>query len=160
MFFVYGPIIVLRLGYSARLAGFISSIALGMTIFIPLWAKLAKRIGVRRMLIFGYATSSLAYVVLPACVNWPTVILGLLICAAFCMTALDGVGNIFFLRAVHPFERVEMSAVFSTYRDASQAVAPLLIAPLLRFFDLPLIFGLWGGLMMGLSLLSRYLLRL
>jgi predicted MFS family arabinose efflux permease len=159
MFFIYSPILVLELGYSPRLAGFISSIALGMTVTIPLWARLAKLIGVRRFVIFGFTISGLSLVGVAACASWPTFVLAFLIVSAFCATSLDGVGNIFFLRAVHPFERVEMSAVFSTYRDAAQAVPPLIVAPLLRAFDLPVIFGLWGGLMIGLALLSRYLPR-
>jgi MFS family permease len=159
MFFVYSPILVLELGYSPRLAGFISSISLAMTVFIPLWAKLANVIGVRRMAIFGFTIIGITYIILAACAGRPTFILALLVTAAFCATSLDSVGNIFFLRAVHPFERVEMSAVFSTYRDASQAIPPLVIAPLLHTFELPLILGLWGSLMIGLALLSRYLPR-
>jgi MFS family permease len=159
MFFVYSPIVVLELGYSAKLAGMMGSIALSMTILIPLWTRLAKAIGVRRMLMFGYTISGLSMISIAVFHNSPTAVFALLILAAFCTTSIDGVGNIFFLRAVHPYERVEMSAVFATYRDISQSAPPLIVAPLLKILELPIILGALGGVMLGLAHLSRHLPR-
>lgn len=159
MFFVYSPILVLQMGYSAKLAGFISSIALGTTISVPIWARLAKAIGVRHIVTLGFAAGAMGMIIAAVCGTWPLAVLIVLVATAFVMSSLDSVGNVFFLRAVHPYERVEMAAVFSTYRDASQAIAPMIVGPLLGFFDILTIFGIWGSLMFGLAIMSRYLPR-
>jgi hypothetical protein len=159
MFFVYCPIALLELGYSAKLAGLIGSIALAMTVFIPIWAAIARRIGVRRLVMFGFGITGLSLLNVAAFHDNAVLVLTFLILATFWATSLDGVGNIFFLRAVHPYERVEMASVFSTFRDAAQAVPSVMVVPLARFFEMSLILGLWGFLLLGLAGLASRLPR-
>ena len=40
--------------------------------------------------------------------------------AGFGAEMIDGAGNLLFLRAVHPYERSEMTTVFVSYRDVAQ----------------------------------------
>ena len=63
-----------------------------------------------------------------------------LVISALGATILDGTGNVLFYRAVHAYERAEMTAVFLTYRDLSQLVTPGLYAILLAYFALPIVF--------------------
>jgi hypothetical protein len=48
----------------------------------------------------------------------------MLLVAAFAMSAIDRIGNVLFLRAVHPHQRMRMTPIFSTYRDVAQIVLP------------------------------------
>lgn len=159
MFFVYSPILLIEMGYSTKLAGFVSSIALAMTVSVPFWVRIVPKIGVRNMVMFGFASSGLIMITASSISALPILALGLLVTCALLMSSLDSVGNVFFLRAVHSYERVEMAAVFSTYRDASQAIAPLVIGPLLGVFGMLTIFGIWGASLLCLAALARYLPR-
>jgi hypothetical protein len=70
---------------------------------------------------------------------------------------MDAVGNVYFLRAVHPFERVEMATVFSTYRDTAQVLPSAILAPLLRNYELGTLMA-WSSLaLLGLASLARRL---
>ena len=64
--------------------------------------------------------------------RWPAACPGLwrwsLVAAAIITGAIDGAGNVPFLRAVHPMERAEMTTVFATYRDVSQLGPPGIFA--------------------------------
>ena len=83
----------------------------------------------------------------------------LLLSAAAAVAALDGVGNLYFLRAVHSFERVEMATVFSTYREAAQALPSAVFAPLLRHVELVTLFACSGLALLALAMLARQLPR-
>ena len=72
---------------------------------------------------------------------------------------LDGAGNTLYLRAVHPYERSEMTAVFASYRDATQLVPPAVFAALLTAFELPAVFVAGGVMMLGMAGLARYIPR-
>src|SRR3546814_10377261 len=70
----------------------------------------------------------------------PLVTAALFAFAALGAAALDALGNIPFLRAVHHYERSEMTSVFRTYIEASQLLpaaaytAVLTVAPLTAVF--------------------------
>ena len=48
--------------------------------------------------------------------------------------ALDALGSTAFLRAVHAYERPQMSAVYRTYLDLSELLPPLVYSVVLAFF--------------------------
>jgi len=53
---------------------------------------------------------------------------------------LDGAGNLPFLRAVHPYERSEVTTVFASCRDVAQLGA-LVVGAALSLFALPSVFA-------------------
>lgn len=160
-FFVYGPILAVTTGLDAATSGAVVSLGLGAMFMARFWGMVSRRWGLRRMLVGAYAATGIVTIAVGlaagplAVAAWA--VAGLLVASAFAAGAIDGAGNTAFLRAVHPYERPEMTTVFITYRDAAQFTPPGLFAVLLRVFELPAVFLLVGGGMFLLSATSRYL---
>jgi hypothetical protein len=83
----------------------------------------------------------------------------MLVMAGFGAEMIDGAGNLLFLRAVHPYERSEMTTVFVSYRDVAQLGAPAASAALLSLFALPSVFVAAGIMMIGSARLTRHIPR-
>jgi hypothetical protein len=64
-----------------------------------------------------------------------------------------------FLRAVHPYERAEMTSVFATFRDTSQIGPPGIFSLLLMTFALPAVFVAGGLGMLVMAWYARYVPR-
>jgi len=75
------------------------------------------------------------------------------------LSILAGAGNLPFLRAVHPYERAEMTTVFASFRDVAQLGPPVVCALLLSLFNLSAVFVAAGLMMLASSLLSRRIPR-
>ena len=119
----------------------------------------ARRYGVRRLMMLGFAISSALTLVVRLFVGAPSIASVLLVVSAIGATMLDGVGNVLFFRAVRAGERSEMTAVFVTYRDAGQLLTPGLFAVLLSYFALPVVFtsaAIWMAIAAGFC---RYIPR-
>jgi len=159
MFFVYAPILAVTSGLGAQAGGLIVSIGTGWIWLVPLWGILAQRFGVGRLMITGFTGAGILSLLGAASVGsgWrgPLVLL----MAGLCVGTLDGVGNVLFLRAVHPYERAEMTAVFVSYRDVAQLAPPGVFALLLQFFPLASVFAASGLAMLALGALTRYIPR-
>ena len=56
-----------------------------------------------------------------------------------------------FLRAVHPYERAEMTSVFMTFRHGSNLAAPGIFAAVLVWFALPTVFCLSGASLLAMA---------
>jgi hypothetical protein len=89
----------------------------------------------------------------------PIIGAAMLVFAAFCTEIIDGAGNSLYLRAVHPYERSEMTAVFVSYRDFSQFAPPAVFSVVLSVFELPAVFITGGLMMIGMTALCRYIPR-
>ena len=89
----------------------------------------------------------------------PLVGLALLVIAAGFATIIDAAGNVPFLRAVHPYERAEMTSVFMTFRHVTSLVTPGIYAVLLSAFPLVAVFAAGGITFLGMTALSRFLHR-
>lgn len=157
IFQVYAPIYAIQSGLGGEVGGAIVSIGIGWMWFVPFWGWLGRRYGLRRLLVWGYALGGLSTI--GAALVMGSAVLGAtaLLVAAFAVESIDGAGNSLYLRAVHPFERSEMTAVFVSYRDASQFVPPAVCSALLAAFDLPAVFVAGGIMMLGMAGLSRYI---
>ena len=83
----------------------------------------------------------------------------LLMLAALGTEAIDGARNLLFLRAVHPYERPEMTTVFVSFRDVAQLGPPTVFSLLLSLFSLPSVFVTGGLMMLAASSLSRRIPR-
>ena len=89
----------------------------------------------------------------------PLVGLVLLVVAAGFATIIDAAGNVPFLRAVHPYERAEMTSVFMTFRHVTSLVTPGIFTVLLSVFPLVAVFAA-SGLSFGcMTVLTRFIHR-
>ena len=102
----------------------------------------------RRVLIRAVATASTTWLAIT-----------LLIVACLAAGAIDGAGNVPFLRAVRPRERPEMTAVFTAYRDVARLTIPGLFALVLNVFALPAVFVTSGLIMLVMGAYARHIPR-
>ncbi len=147
--FVYGPIYVVEAGLDATAAALLLSGVASLLLFSPLIRRLADRIGSRQVIMTGFVVIAVALVGLAAL--GPPRQLGLIFwgLAASGGALIDVVGNIPFLRMVKPRERVAMATVFSTWREMSALVSPLLATVVLA---LDVAFEVYYLLIAGLCL--------
>ena len=159
MFQVYVPVYAIKTGLGAEAGGLIVSIGVGWMWTVLIWGWLGRRIGIRRLLLLGYAaTGCITLATVPA-MGTPLLGAVMLVMSAFVAETIDGAGNSLFLRAVHVHERSEMTAVFVTYRDFGQTAPPAIFAALLAVFELPAVFVAGGAMMLGMAVLTRYIPR-
>jgi MFS family permease len=153
MFFIYAPIYCVEAGLGDDVAGMMASVGSAAVLLVPLWARIARRYGIRMLMVVGYAASAAASLIVAAAAGSPWLGASLLLVAAFATSLIDGAGNMLFLRAVHPYERPEMTSVFTTYRDTSQIGPPAVFSVLLKIFALPAVFAAAG---LGMAVMARY----
>lgn len=156
MFFVYAPIYLTEIGYSREAAGLIVSMGVAPMFTAMFWGSLARRRGIRFVLILGYGLMG-AVTLIIAPISQPFVGAALIIASAAVAIIVDGVGNAHFLRAVHPHERAEMTSVFVTFRPTAQLITPGLFALVLGVFALPAVFVLGGLNCVVMAFLARWL---
>src|SRR3546814_1614336 len=77
--------------------------------------------------------------------------------ASFGTVTLDALGNIPFLRSVHPYERSEMTSVFRTYIEMSQLLPQAIYAGLLLMLPPGSVFVALGVLMIATAGIAGYL---
>ena len=159
MYFVYMPIQVKASGFSAEMTGAIVSAGLVPLFLIRVWARLGKTYGIRPLLVVGYGAAGVATLGAAVAVGWPTLSIVLILMAAVFATVIDGAGNVPFLRAVHPFERESMTAVYMTFRHASSLLTPGLFATVLAVAPLPAVFVASAGVALCMAGLSRFIPR-
>ena len=158
-FVIYTPIYAKVSGLGELAGAATVSIGTAWVLTVTWWGRIGRRFGLRRLLTAGFLATSALSVLVGLCAGWPWVALTLLVWNALAATALDGAGNVPFLRSVHPFERSEMTGVYLTYRDIAQLGAPGLFALLLGVFQLHVVFFAAGGWMFCVAYLCRYIPR-
>ncbi len=159
MFYVYGPIYAVASGLGAETGGYIVSAGASALFTVMLWGWLGRRIGIRYLLIGGYSLAAILTLGIGMAAGHPWIAAGFIVAAALGISITDGAGNVPFLRAVHPHERAEMTAVYTTYRDTARATMPALYSVLLLFFPLSAVFYASGTIMLGLTVLARNIPR-
>ncbi len=157
MYFIYAPIHVVNSGLDAVWAGAIVSFGTASFFLVPLWSRIGRRYGLRRLLIGGYLATGL--VTMAVALDAGPFSVAALILAASMAGIIDAAGNVPFLRAVHPHERPEMITVYNSFRGVSQTVPPGVFALLLKALELPAVFVAGGAAMAGLAWLCRFLPR-
>lgn len=158
-FFVYPPLYIVKAGGDQMLAAAMLSGGQGVLFLAPIAGRLGARYGIRRMIVgaltFTGTLSILAGLTSPG----PVAIAVLFFVACFGSVTLDALGNIPFLRSVHPYERSEMTSVFRTYIEMSQLVPAAIYAGLLMVLPIGSVFVALGLLMVGTAWIARYLPR-
>lgn len=157
MYFIYAPIHAVNSGLGEVWAGAIVSFGTASFFIVPLWSRLGRRYGLRRLLIGGYLATGL--ITVTVALSGGTLSVAALILAAAAAGIIDAAGNVPFLRAVHPYERPEMTTVYNSFRGVSQTVPPGVFALLLKVFELPVVFVAGGAAMASLAWFCRYLPR-
>lgn len=141
-FFVYGPILMVVTGEGSLAGGLLVSGANALLFTALIWGRAGKRFGARRTMAFAFVAMS---VTLSAAAltgeALPLVTGGFLLVSAFFCIALDALGSSVFMRAVHPYERPQMTAVYRTYLDLSEITPPLVFSITLVFFGLGSVFA-------------------
>lgn len=131
MFFVYTPLYMVIHGQDALVGALIVSAGNALLVLTPLVGRLAGRVGLRRPIIAAFILMGTATLTAALCFDTPVAVAGFLLVAALGAMALDALGNIPFMRSVHPYERPEMTTVFRTYIDLSDLLPSAVFALLL-----------------------------
>lgn len=146
MYFVYGPLYCIEVGLGAQTGGYLVSAGNAFLFIAPVMGWVARKMGIRRMIVGAFALSAAACFGAFAFAALPWTAALLLLIGAYGAFLLDVTGNVPFLRMVKPSERQSMTPIFATYREFSDTVPPGVFALLLLQFKLPVVFlvtGLW-----------------
>jgi MFS family permease len=159
MFFVYVPIYMTTVGEGKLAGALVISAGTAMQFATPAMGWLGRRHGIRRVLGLAFCACGGLTVAAGALASWPLAVALMLVPAALAAAALDALGDIPFLRAVRPFERPEMTGIFSTYGQVAGLLPPAVFGGLLMLFDLPVVFVVSGLSLLGFAALTRYIPR-
>jgi MFS family permease len=160
-FFIYAPILMVATGQGKLAGGIVVSLGNALLIFAILWGRLGRRIGVRPVIVFAFlAAAACAFVAGIFGESHPWSAALFLLAGTLFAVALDAVGSAPFLRAVHSYERPQMTAVYRSYLDMSELVPPLVYSVILGFTGLGGVFASLGIFCAVCAWLSwRYLPR-
>ena len=161
IYFIYAPIYAKQAGYGPELGGFIVTLGMLPLLLARVWARLARRYTMRKLLMLAYGSTAFLSLIAALCAlfDQPGACLLILVLAAFVATVIDGGGNVPFLRAVKPLERPAMTSVFMTFRHVGPIVMPGIMTIALWFLPLPFVFIISGMLTLCMAVLARYLPR-
>jgi len=158
-FMVYGPLLMVRSGEDPLFGALMVSAASGFLFLTPLWGRVGAQLGLRRTIMGAFGLAGLATLAAGVAAPLPFLAALLLMVGALGGTCLDALGNIPYLRAVHPYERPQMTTVYRTYMDIADLATSGVMAVVLSFFDLPAVFIVGGLATFALSALARHLPR-
>ncbi len=159
MFYVYVPIYAVESGLGAQNGGYIVSAGASALFTVMIWGWLGRKIGIRYLLMTGYSVAALFTLAIGFAAGEPWLAAAFVVAAALGISLTDGAGNVPYLRAVHPLERAEMTAVYTTYRDSARVTMPALYSVLLLAFPLPAVFFASGAIMIMLAGFASYIPR-
>jgi hypothetical protein len=125
--FIYGPIYVVEAGLPSWMAGGLISFSSALMLLSPVISRLVRRHGTRIVIVVSQNICAVALVLLYLTGKPAPIGLFYWMLASLGASALDVVGNIPFMRLVKARERTEMTMVFSTWREASNLLTPLLV---------------------------------
>lgn len=157
--FIYGPIYVVEAGLPYWVAGGLISLTSALMLFSALISKLVGRFGVRLVIVIAQNICAFALVML--CLTGAPKPIGLVywVLAAVGAAALDVVGNIPFMRLVKAHERSEMTMIFSTWREVSNLLTPLMVFLVLLVAPIELFYLLLALLLSLASIAVSFLPR-
>ena len=149
-FYVYGPILMVVTGEGQLSGGLIVSMANALLLFAVGWGRLGSRFGVRAVCVASFVGSTITALLAGfAGQDHPWLAAFLLLAGINFAVALDAVGSTPFLRAVHAYERPQMTAVYRTNLDMSELLPPLVYSVILGFTGL-------GGVFVALAGFSAF----
>lgn len=140
--FVYGSIYVVEAGWPTWASGVFLSLIASLLFAAPLTVRLSDRLGTKTTIRSAFVCLAVAMSCLALIGDPRPIGVAAWVAGAAAASTLDVLGNIPFMRTVSPDERVEMTAVFSTWRDVSALAAPVTaglvvaVAPFWMFYAL------------------------
>lgn len=157
--FIYGPIYVVEAELPSWVAGGLLSLVSGLLLLSPFIRRLASRFGIRVVIVRAFILTGVSVLCLYF-VGEPKPI-GLLfwVLASVGGVTIDVLGNIPFMRMVKPRERTEMTMIFSTWREASQLTAPLLVSLVLLWAPFEVFYLVLALLLFSASIAASFLPR-
>jgi ACDE family multidrug resistance protein len=157
--FIYGPIYVVESGLSNWVAGVFLSVVSSLLIVSPLIRRMASRYGTRLVIVCALWSTGIAMVILYLLGEPQPLGLVFWVLAALGGAIVDVLGNIPFMRMVKPRERTEMTMIFSTWREGSQLLTPLLVSMVLLVAPFETYYLLLAVILMIAGSVATYLPR-
>lgn len=157
--FIYGPIYVIEARLPTWVAGGLLSLASGLLLISPLIRRFAGRVGTRLTIIYALVLIGSSMLMLYFIGEPKLIGLVFWVSAALGGVTLDVLGNIPFMRMVKPRERIEMTMIFSTWREGSQLLTPLLASLVLLFTPFEIFYVLLALFLFGAAIKASYLPR-
>jgi len=157
--FVYGPIYVVEAGLPSWVAGGLLSIASALLMVSPLVRRIAGRYTTRRVIVGALLLTGSSMLMLYLIGAPQPAGLVFWLSAACGGMMLDVLGNIPFMRMVRARERTEMTMVFSTWREGSQLLTPLLVSLVLLVAPFSAYYVLLAALLFAAAIAATWLPR-
>lgn len=159
LFLIYGPIYMVTSGMGAASGGYLVAAGTALLFTTPLFGRLARRVGMRPVIMGGFAAVGLGALLAAAATPWPYAFAACILASAVGAMALDSVTMVTFQRAVHARERPEMTVVFATYRDVALLASTAVFGLLLSFLGLWCVFAAAGLWLSACAWLARHVPR-
>lgn len=157
--FIYGPIYIIEAGLPSWMAGALLSFISGLLFLSPLIRRSAERFGCRPIIIVALIVCGIAMLSLGVLGKPQPIGVAFWICGALGGICLDVLGNIPFMRLVKPYERISMTMVFSTWREMSELLTPLLITLITLLFPFWVFYLMLGGALLIMAIVATKLPR-
>ena len=155
--FIYGPIYVIESGLPTWAAGVLLSGVSGVLLFSQFIRRLAERFTTRLIITMGFFMGGIAQIGLGILGEPIPIGVALWCFGAIGMTCIDVLCNLVFMRLVKPYERTDMTMVFSTWREAADLIAPLTITLLTLLFPFWVYYVVLGLVLLGMSVIAMQL---
>jgi len=157
--FIYGPIYVIEAKLPVWVAGGLLSLASALLLISPLIRRFAGRVGTRLTIIIALVLAGSSMLMLYAIGEPKPIGLVFWVSAALGGVTLDVLGNIPFMRMVKPRERTAMTMIFSTWREGSQLLTPLLVSMVLLVAPFEFFYVLLALFLFGAAIKASFLPR-
>jgi ACDE family multidrug resistance protein len=157
--FVYGPIYIVEADMPTWTAGVFLSASSAMLFTSPLVRRAADRFGTRTLIIAAFTLMAVSMLALASLDRPRPIGVVFWLLGALGGAALDLLGNIPFMRMVKPRERTAMTTVFSTWREVSFLIAPLIGAIALAAGSFRILYVVIAALLAGAAAATSFLPR-
>lgn len=147
VYIVYLPVFCIQSGLGDTLGGAAVSLSNALLFTTPFMLRLVHLWTVRNAVRAGFAFCAAMFVIAWAVAPWPWATVAALVAASAGLVLLDVCGGLPFLMAVKPSERTEMAAVYSSFRDVSGILTPLVAGGILLVAPVAAVFGACGAAM-------------
>jgi hypothetical protein len=145
VYVVYLPIYCVENGLGDKVGGIALSLSNALLFFGPAMLGWARARSVRAAVRAGFGAGAVLFVLAALLAPWPWAAVAACFGASVLLVLLDVVGGLPFLLAVRPSQRVEMAAVYSSFRDVSGILTPGVAWAVLAVAPLPAIFAACGA---------------
>lgn len=159
MYFIYVPLYMVEAGPGEQIGALFISVGNATLLISPVFGWLARRYRVRPVIRLAFAALGAMTVAAGLTAHSPYLAGLFLLLGTIPAVCLDSLVIIPFYRAVHAYERPEMTTVYSTWRDLSNLATPGVAAIVLSFGPLPWVFVALGVSMFVYGWFCRYVPR-